>query len=477
VESENAPWVRSRVRSFPSGTLTFLFSDVEGSTRLVRECGDAKWADLLDTHRQLLRAAFAAHGGHEVGTQGDSLFAVFTRATDAMAAAIGGQQALEQHCWPAATPIRVRVGLHTGEALAHADNYVGHEVHRASRICDAGHGGQIVVSQATADLIRESLPSDVELSDLGEHSLKDIGGKQRLFQLSAASLPSHFPKLRSLVSPSNLPAQRSSFVGRSKEIQSVRQLLGQHRLVSLTGIGGSGKTRIALEVGTAERDDFSDGVFFIDLSPVSDPDLVSQAVASGCALAIGDTLAGELGGSTDDRLVASLALRNCLLLVDNCEHLIDAVADLLDRILGECPNIKLLATSREALGIDGEQILPIPSLAVPNDPTLAESNEAVMLFAERARSVKPTFALAAHNLTAVVEICRRLDGIPLAIELAATRIAHLSAGQIAERLEDRFRLLTGGRRRIQRQQTLAAALDWSHGDRQFKRPRLDNPHV
>ena len=450
------------MRSLPDGIVTFLFTDVEGSTRLVRDFGDAHWAEVLEAHRRILRRAFEANGGQEVGTQGDAVFAVFARASDAAAAAIEGQRALEDHPWPANSRVRVRIGLHTGEALAHGDNYVGQEVHRASRICDAGHGGQIVVSQATAELVRESLPGGAALTDLGDHRLKDMGDPQRLFQLTAMGLPSQFARLRSLDAPSNLPAERSSFVGREKELTAIRRLLAEHRLVTLTGIGGSGKTRLALQIGALELPRFPDGAFFVDLAPVSDPELVSHAIATAGASSFGDALGGDFGDAIDDRVLASLGRRTCLLLMDNCEHLVDSVAGLVDRILVECPGVTLLATSREALGLDGEQVVPVPSLAIPDDASEAASADAVLLFAERAKSVKPAFALGPDNLSSVVEICRRLDGIPLAIELAATRIAHLSPRQIAERLEDRFRLLTGGRRRIQRQQTLAAALDWSH---------------
>jgi predicted ATPase/class 3 adenylate cyclase len=449
----------------PSGLVTFLFTDVEGSTRLVRALGDAGWAALLQAHRELLSTAISAHGGHEVGAQGDALFAVFTKPTDASAAAIAAQIALETHAWPEGSRVRVRMGLHSGEAVAHGDNYVGKEVHRASRICDVGHGGQIVVSERTAALLRGSLPGDVTLTGLGEHRLKDMGDPEPLFQLTAPSLAREFPRLRSLDAPSSLPAVRSSFIGRERELADVNRLIRAERMVTLTGIGGSGKTRIATEVGARALAHFPEGVFFVDLAPLSDADLVVQATAAACSSAIGDILRGEFGGSLEDRLLSALAARSPLLIIDNCEHLIDEVAGLLDRVLVECPNVRVLATSREALGIDGEHVVPVPSLAIPSDAidaSAAERSDAVQLFLERAKAQKPAFVLTPDNLDAVVEICRRLDGIPLAIELAATRIAHLSARQIADRLEDRFRLLAGGRRRIQRQQTLGATLDWSY---------------
>lgn len=449
----------------PSRLVTFLFTDVEGSTRLVRALGDDRWAALLQTHRELLRTAISANGGREVGTQGDALFAVFTSATEASSAAVAAQLALETHEWPEGSRVRVRMGLHSGEAVAHGDNYVGTEVHRASRICDVGHGGQIVVSERTAALLRGGLPGDVTLTRLGEHRLKDMGDAEPLFQLTAPRLASEFPRLRSLDAPSSLPAVRSSFVGRANELADVGRLIREERLVTLTGIGGSGKTRIAIEAGARALTQFPEGVFFVDLAPLSDTDLLAQAVAAACSGAIGDILRGEFGGSIEDRLVSALATRSPLLIIDNCEHLIDAVAELLDRVLVECPSVRVLATSREALGIDGEHVVPVPSLAVPHDATDAgavEQSDAVQLFLERAKAQKPAFVLTGENLDAVVEICRRLDGIPLAIELAATRISHLSARQIADRLEDRFRLLAGGRRRIQRQQTLGATLDWSY---------------
>lgn len=262
--------------------------------------------------------------------------------------------------------------------------------------------------------------------------------------------------------PHNLPTERSSFIGREQEISAVRQAVGQHRLVTLTGVGGSGKTRLALRVGALELGRFADGTFFVDLGPLSDDELVATAMARACGLLIEGL--GLSGASTANRLVAALTRRTSLLIVDNCEHLLDAVAALVDRIQTECPDICILATSREALGVEGEQVVPVPALGLPDDalPGPAEASDAVRLFVDRAQLVKPGFTLGADNGAAVVAVCRHLDGIPLAIEFAAARVAHLSLQQIAERLEDRFRLLTGGRRRLQRQQTLAAALDWSH---------------
>jgi predicted ATPase/class 3 adenylate cyclase len=449
------------VEALPGGIVTFLFSDVEGSTRLAAELGDARWAELLEEHRRILRRAFSAHGGREVDAQGDAFFVAFARPTDAMAAAVEAQRALEESSWPGGVRVRVRLGLHTGEALVRGDHYVGQEVHRASRICDAGHGGQIVVSQTTAELVRRSLPAGATLIDLGPHRLKGLGDVQWLFQISATGLCSDFPRLRSLDAPHNLPAERSPFIGREEQIGAIRKLLAGHRLVTLTGIGGSGKTRLALQVAARELDAFPDGAFFVDLAPLSDPDLVAQSMATACGLTAGEAPAG-VGGSVEDRLVVALARWRSLLIIDNCEHLRDAAADLVDRVLAGCPDVAVIATSREALDVEGEQVVQVPSLRLPEDPAEAEASEAVRLFLARARSLKPDFQLTPDSRAPIVEICRRLDGIPLAIEFAAARVAHLSPRQIADRLQDRFRLLTGGRRRIQRQQTLEAALDWSY---------------
>lgn len=445
----------------PEGTLTFFFTDVEGSTRMASELGDERWVAHLEAHRALIRGAVEAHAGHEVDTQGDAFFAVFRRASDGVGAAIAAQRALAGHDWPDA-PVRVRIGLHTGEATLRDGNYAGQEVHRASRIGDAGHGGQIVLSQATADLARDGLAAGLALRDLGFHRLKGLDEPVRLHQLDADGLATDFPALRTLPPAYELPTERSSFVGREKEIESLRARLAAHRLVTLTGIGGAGKTRLALRAAALASRDFPDGACFVDLAPVSDPERVAHTVASALGIVLLES--PGMGGAmrAEDRLAEALAQRAGLVLLDNCEHLIDAVADLVDLVLETCPQITVLATSREALAVEGEQVMRVPSLSVPDDAAHAADSEAVALFVERARAVKPGFALDAETTGPVIEICRRLDGIPLAIEFAGARVAHLSPRQVADRLEDRFRLLTGGRRRIQRQQTLAAALDWSH---------------
>jgi predicted ATPase/class 3 adenylate cyclase len=452
-------------RRLPSGTVTFLFTDIEGSTENVALLGNERYAELLDIHRKLLREAFATHDGHEVGTEGDSFFVAFARAQNAVAAAVDGQRALGSDAWPGEARLRVRMGLHTGEALVRQDGYVGHEVHRAKRISDAGHGGQILVSQTTADL----MGTNVSLADLGSHRLKDLGEPQRIYQLIDDELQREFPPLRSLAAfTHNLPLQRSSFVGREPEIAEIRKLLEGHRIVTLTGVGGSGKTRLALQVGADELDRYADGVFFVNLAPVSDPDLVlrelasSVGVPSSAGAGVGGVLGGTPAGPGDEVVLGYLAARECLIVLDNCEHVLDACADVVDRILSQCSKVTILATSREGLRVEGEQSWVVPSLSVPTETIGAAASESVSLFKERAQAVRPEFDLNEDNIDAVTDICRRLDGIPLAIEFAAARVSHLSPRQIADRLDDRFRLLTGGQRRVQRQQTLQAALDWSH---------------
>ena len=457
----------------PAGTVTFVFTDIEGSTQRVGEIGDVAWARLLQAHHEILREAFAA--GFEVHTEGDGFFVVFASAPDAVAAAVAAQQALGSHPWPQGQRLWVRIGVHTGQALVREGDYVGRQVHRASRICDAAHGGQVLVSEATAGLVRDALPVGVELVDLGLHRLKDLGSPQRLFMVAAAGLRADASPRSLEVVTHNLPVQRSAFIGRGGEIARVRKLLDAHRLVTMTGVGGAGKTRLALQVAAEELHEHPDGVFFVDLAALSDPAGIARAVAD----ALGLRFDGEPGGASRpiaDVLVDVLARRACLLLVDNCEHLLDGCAELAEQLLAGCPQVRWLATSREPLGIDGEQVYPVPSLSLPEVEGEAGTSEAVELFVERARSADPDFELDAGNAAAVGEICRRLDGIPLAIEFAAARVSHLSVGQIATRLDDRFALLTGGRRRARHQQTLQAALDWSfellHEDEQALLARL-----
>ena len=430
------------MRGLPSGTVTFLFTDVERSTETVEELGDARYADVQEAHRKLLRDAFAAHDGVEVSTEGDAFFVAFARAGDAVAAAIAGQRAL------AGQPLAVRMGLHTGEALVRDDDYVGHDVHKAKRVSDAGHGGQILLSHSTAELVRGS----IELRDLGAHRLKDLGEPQHLFQVKAEGLKEAFPPLRTLdAAQHNLPVQLTSFVGRERELEEIRQLLAKYRLLTLTGVGGCGKTRLAIHAAVTEVESSPDGVFFCDLSRLADEDALVPAIARALGLEL--TSERALSQQPDDAVRNFLSRRNAFLVLDNCEHLIGSVAEFVEDLLTSCPQLRILATSREALDVAGEHTWPIPSLEF--------TGEAVQLFVERAEAVRGGFALTEANRADVEKICERLDGIPLAIELAAAQSGHLGPRQIAERLDQRFMILTGGRRRVQRQQTLQAAMDWS----------------
>jgi len=446
--------------ALPSGIVTFLFTDIEKSTQWAGTLGDHRWAALLAEHQRRLRVVFHAHSGHEVHTEGDAFFVVFEHAEHALTAAVAGQRSLASHAWPDGGGLRVRMGVHTGRGLLRDRDYVGYEVHLAKRICDAAHGGQVLVSSSTADLVRRQLPGDLSLTSLGHHRLKDLRDAQHLLQLCDARLPQQFPAPRS-VGPARttLPAPRSALVGREAEVAHVTELITAHRLVTLTGVGGCGKTRLAVEVANGMLGTFRDGAIFVELAPISDPSVVAPAVANASNIVIGDAPATS---SAVEALIEGLASRRCLLLLDNCEHLLDAASDLAERIIDRCPGVAVCATSREPLGVAGEQVYRVPSLGVPTDDSQIATAEAVRLFAVRAQAAHSGFSLSPANRVDVAHICRRLDGIPLAIEFAAARITHLSPRQIAERLDDVFLLLTGGRRRIPRQQTLEATLDWSH---------------
>ena len=448
----------------PSGTVTFLFTDIERSTESAAALGDERWADALQIHRDLLRPAFEKRDGVEVGTEGDAFFVAFVRATDAVDAAIEGQRALEQFAWPGEARLRVRMGLHTGEALVRGGDYVGHDVHKAKRISDAGHGGQIVLSQTTGDLVRDK----ATLVDLGFHRLKDLGEPQQLYQVGAEDLPSSFPRLRTLdAAPHNLPIQLTSFVGRERELGEVSGLIAATRLLTITGAGGCGKTRLALQLGAEVMDTFANGVWLADLAPLTDATVVLQAVADAVGVPQGH--AGDVAAEqpVEERLVAHLKDRRALVILDNCEHLISSCADLATMLLASCPGVRIVVTTREPLGVAGETSWRLPSLAVPRtdstSPEALNDAEATRLFCDRASQAVPSFAPTHDDALAIVDICTRLDGIPLAIELAAARVRVLPCTEIAKRLDDRFRLLTGGSRTaMPRQQTLRATVDWSY---------------
>ncbi|MGH2372868.1 MAG: ATP-binding protein [bacterium] len=446
----------------PTGTVTFLFTDIEGSTVLLQHLGDA-YQRVLEDHRRMLRTAFQASGGREVDTQGDAFFVAFLRAVDAVDASVTMQKAVLEHQWPGGEQVRMRMGLHTGEPAVSDGGYVGLDVHRAARICAAGHGGQILLSRTTRDLVEHDLPEDVVLRDLGRHRLKDLAHSEHLYQVLHPVLPTDFPPIRSVATRSiGLPRRLSSFIGRETEIVEVRRLLATTHLLTVVGIGGAGKTRLALQVADQVVEEFPHGVYLVELAQVTDPSLVAQAVAASLGVR------EDPGRPLIESLKGHLQTRRMLLVLDNCEHLVDTVAALATELLGAAPGLKLLCTSREALAIAGEAAWRIPSLSVP-DPRRAldrhalETYEAVRLFVERAAEVVAGFVLTEQNAPAIVQICRRLDGIPLAIELAASRVRVLTPDQIAARLDDRFRLLAGGSRTaMPRQQTLKAAMDWSY---------------
>ncbi len=424
-----------RVPVLPSGTVTFLFTDIEGSTRLLQELG-AGYAGLLEAHEGVVRYALAGNGGVEVDTQGDAFFAAFASARDAVAAAAEIQRGLSE------TVTRVRIGLHTGEAELRGERYVGLDVHRAARICSAAHGGQVLMSQSTRDLV------DADARDLGEHRLKDLLAPQRLFQLAVPGLPDEFPPPQTLERRrTNLPVQATPLVGRERELAEARVLLERGgRLLTLTGPGGAGKTRLALQLAADSVDAFEDGVFFVDLSALRDVELVLPTVAQ--ALGVRD-VGGQTAGA---RLTEALGDSKTLIVVDSVEQVVDSAPEV-GRLLAACPGLEIVATSRAALRLTGEQEYPVPPL--PED-------EAVELFAERARAVRPGFELNGDR-PAVAEICARLDGLPLAIELAAARVKLLPPPKLLERLDHSLSLLTGGARDApERHQTLRATIDWSY---------------
>ncbi len=451
------------MRELPTGTVTLLFTDIEGSTRLLQHLGE-RYSDVLAACRSLLRAAYHQHHGHEVDTQGDAFFVAFARATDAVSAAVAAQRALASHSWPEGVNVRVRMGLHTGEPERSIEGYVGLDVHRAARIMSAAHGGQVLLSQVTRDLVEQSLPADVSLQDLGEHRLKDLGSPSHLYQLVILDLEASFPPLKTLDSYAhNLPIQPTPFIGREKVVSNIQQqLLRQEvRLLTLTGPGGVGKTRLGLQVAAEVSDQFKDGTWFVSLAPIGDPDLVIPTIAETLAVR-------EVAGQSQlDHLKASLREKHMLLLLDNFEHVVGAATEVAD-LLGTCPQLKVLVTSREALHIRAEREFPVPVLAVPDPKHLPDlvtlsQYEAVALFIERAQATKPDFQVTNANAPAVAEICARLDGLPLAIELAAARIRLLPPQALLSRLGQRLQLLTSSVRDAPaRQHTLRKTIQWSY---------------
>jgi len=468
-------------RALPGGAVTFVFTDIEGSTRLVKALRE-RYAEVLAGHRRLVRAAIAAHGGHEVDTQGDAFFAVFASAKQAVLCALEIQQALAGQDWPAGAQVRVRIGIHTGHAEPAEGAYTGLAVHRAARICAAAAGGQVLVSQPTRDLIEDEEEGEglgFTLADMGEVRLKDLDRPVRLFELAAAGLAGPARPAGERREPVSglrfwdvgagaaggtagvhgLPSALTSFVGRDGPVGEVAGLLEEHRLVTVTGPGGSGKTRLAGEVARRVAGRFADGAWLAELAAVADPALAASVVA--VALGVRE----QRGTPAVEALARVLAGRQLLLVLDNCEHLIGAAADLCAVLLAACDDVRILATSREPLRVAGEARYRLAPLVLPDLEDLAEAAraEAVALFADRARSADVRFVLDEQTGPAVARLVARLDGMPLAIELAAARVEALGVSQLLDRLNDRFALLVGGDRSApSRQRSLAATVEWSY---------------
>ncbi|HET6770221.1 MAG TPA: tetratricopeptide repeat protein [Actinomycetota bacterium] len=441
--------------------MTFMFTDIEGSTYLLQRLGEA-YPRVLSAHNDIVRSAIEAQGGREVSTEGDSFFVVFPTAPQATAAAVAMQRALADHPWPDDAPVAVRMGLHTGQAVIEGQTYVGLDVNRAARIAAAGHGGQIVISSSTRGLVEHALPDGTELRDLGEHRLKDLAHPEHLFQLVIEELASEFPPLRSLdARPNNLPVQPTSFVGRERELSEARRLLEGTRLLTLTGPGGTGKTRLAVQAAAEELTGFADGAFYIGLDTITDPKLVASKIAE--AVSVREESARPLA----ETVKSYLTDKELLLVLDNFEQVLEA-GPFVSELLAAAPGVKGLVTSRTALGLYGEQEMAVPPLALPGPTSLLDAEslsqyEAVALFIERALASRADFSVTNENAPAVAEICIRLDGLPLAIELAAARIKILSPQAILQRLHQRLELLTRGARDLPaRQRSLRGAIEWSY---------------
>ena len=445
----------------PSGTITFLFTDIEGSTRLWQEF-PAQMQVNLARHDALLRAAIEQNDGYVFKTVGDAFCAAFPTAQKGLQAAIELQKSLAQTDWGEAV-IKVRMGLHTGEAEERDNDYFGNTLNRVARLMSAGHGGQTLLSLATRDMVWNQLPGGATLADFGERRLKDLFHPEHIYQLDIPGLTSVFPPLKTLEGyRHNLPAQLTSFIGREKEIAEVKRLVRANRLTTLIGPGGTGKTRLSLQAAVELFNTFPDGIWLVEFAPLADPALVLKTVTSTLGLR------EEVGRPLLDILTDYLREKELLLILDNCEHLVEAAAQLTANLLAICPKLQVIASSREVLGIPGEIPFRVPPLSIPDARHLpplesVRTYEAVQLFSERARLVLPTFGLTNDNALAVAQICQRLDGIPLALELAAARANLLKVEQIASRLDDAFRLLTGSSRTaLPRQQTLRATIDWSY---------------
>jgi len=452
----------SYVATLPTGTVTFLFTDLETSTRLWEEQPEAVMREALGQHDAILRGAIERHHGIVLSWMGDGVAAVFASAPDAVAAAFDAQVELASVDSDRADLLRARMGVHTDEGRLRAPGeYVNRPLNRCARLMAVAHGGQILLSDATAAVVRRSLPADVELVDLGEHRLRDLADSVRLFQVSHPSLRTEFPPPTSLTTtPGNLPRQVTTFVGRELEMGRVSVLLRERPIVTLTGVGGVGKTRLAVQAAAEVVADFPAGAWLCELESVTDPDAVWEAVASSLGVQRNPTR------PLADTVIEYLTSKRLLIVLDNCEHLLVEVARVVDAICRRCPHVTVLATSREGLALAGEQLVAVPALGLPGDDTdLTDTGraESVLLFCDRAQDANADFALTDANAGVVAHLCRRLDGIPLAIELAAARIRSLPPEELVARLDQRFRLLTrGSRAALERHQTLRNTIDWSY---------------
>jgi predicted ATPase/class 3 adenylate cyclase len=440
---------------------TFLFSDIEGSTRLWEEQREAM-SMALSRHDLLMRQAIEGSGGRVFKTVGDAFCAIFSSASAGAHAALAAQRALSNEVWPTSAPIKVRMALHAGEAEQRDDDFFGPALNRTARLLAAGHGGQILVSGTARAVIGDQTPEDARWRDLGEHRLRDLAAPERVSQLECLKIGGSFPPLKTLDSqPHNLPRPLSMFIGRERVLEHARELFCRGRLLSLVGAGGVGKTRLALQLAADVGEAFLGGLWWVELAAMSDPAVLASEVLA--------TL-GHRPEVGEGPLVKLASVLNnsgpTLLVLDNCEHLLDAVARMVEHLLAACPELKMVATSREALGLFGETTFRVPSLTVPErGGTLAEvvASESAMLFLERVRQVRPDFEPSESEAESIGSLCRRLDGIPFAIELAAARLRSMTLREVERRLDDRFRLLTGGSRTaVPRQQTLRALIDWSY---------------
>jgi predicted ATPase/class 3 adenylate cyclase len=454
---------RKRPIALPSGNVIFVFTDIEGSTQRWEAHHQAMQA-AVERHEDLVRGAIETNDGYIFKTAGDSFCAAFARVSDAVAATIAAQVALASEDFSAVSGLRVRMGVHAGSASERGGDYFGPEVNRAARLMSIGHGGQVLLSGAARELLSNVVPSNTSLIDLGLRRLRDLTQPEHVWQLAISGLPIEFPPLNSLDARSNnLPIQLTLLLGREQDLEAIESLTSRHRLLTVCGAGGVGKTRLALQVAADVIDRHADGVWFADLAPISSPELVASVVAKAIGMPQAE------GRRVEEDLPQWLKRKQLLLVLDNCEHLIDAVAILAASILTAAPGVRILATSRQALGIAGEQVYRLPSLALPAvtvESTAANALNygAIALFVDRATASDSRFTISDDNASIVAEICRRLDGIPLAIELAAARVKVLSIPNLAQRLDDRFRILTGGSRTaLPRQKTLVALIDWSYG--------------